>query len=300
MTIVFAICAGSMGPAHDAQATLVSVVEYYHAEFGHFFLTTSPDEITKLDTGVYKGWTRGQFEFKVDDAPRPGLVPVCRFFSDRFGPKSSHFYTAFPEECASVTANPMWTFESDAFYVHLPDAVGSCPTGTMPIYRGYNNGSGGAPAHRFTPYRGDQCAYFYSPAGSNCTREGLGPDGVAFCAPVFLELAQQRTQEFSGTWEFKYTIRGVPTVSQLGFGPAVAQYPPGLPPRYFPELPYISYGTGVAGWDPIAGKMAVAITGIGFHFDFDGVNATGGCAFVIDDPWEEVRGPCHPVTIRRI
>ena len=45
MTIVFAICAGAMGPAHDARAELVSAVEFYHAEFGHFFLTTSPCEM---------------------------------------------------------------------------------------------------------------------------------------------------------------------------------------------------------------------------------------------------------------
>ena len=42
MMIVFAICAGTMGPAHDARAGLVSAVEFYHAEFGHSFLTTSP------------------------------------------------------------------------------------------------------------------------------------------------------------------------------------------------------------------------------------------------------------------
>jgi len=302
MTVVVAAAAsiGLFGPSRDARAAEVSTVEFYHAEFGRFFLTTSPLEMGLLDAGVYKGWMRAQFEFKVNDAPGPGLVPVCRFFSAAFAPKSSHFFTAFPEECAAVKANPNWVFEGESFYVRLPDLAGKCEAGTMPIYRAYNGGQDGAPAHRYSPYLGDACAYF----GRACVREGLGPEGVAFCAPASLELAQQRTQQMSGgTWEFSYLTDGGPQVARMSFGDAVASYPVGLPPRYWPETPYHAFSSphGVAGWDPIAGKIVVTFfPATMFQFDFDGVNITSGCAYLNFDFFADGRGPCYPLTARRV
>ena len=56
---------------------------------------------------------------------------VCRFFSTSFAPKSSHFYTPFADECATVNANPDWQFEAIAFYVELPKFNGNCLPGTQ-------------------------------------------------------------------------------------------------------------------------------------------------------------------------
>ena len=307
VVVAVAACIGMFGSSRDARAVEVSAVEFYHAEFGHFFLTTSPREMGLLDTGVYKGWSRTMYEFKVDDAPGPGLVPVCRFFSAAFAPKSSHFFTAFPEECAALKANPNWDFEGEAFYVRLPDVDGTCVAGTMPIYRAYNGGQGDAPAHRFTPYFGEACALF----GAGCVKEGLGPEGVAFCAPASLELAQQRTQQMSGgTWEFIYGFPSAMTVVHMSFEGAVAWYPPALPPRYWPERPYSAPASGIgsAGWDPIAGKIVaqVLLSPVPMlQFDFDGENATSGCAYLKEEGiWDSSvaggRGPCIPLTARRM
>ncbi len=41
-------------------------------------------------------------------------------------------------------------FEGDAFLVGLPMADGTCGGASIPVYRLYNNGMGGAPNHRFT------------------------------------------------------------------------------------------------------------------------------------------------------
>ena len=62
----------------DVIATVdgVPAVEYYHAAFGHYFMTASADEIDKLDTGVFAGWQRTGETFKVHataDGPRSGL-----------------------------------------------------------------------------------------------------------------------------------------------------------------------------------------------------------------------------------
>jgi hypothetical protein len=312
--LAVALTAGSLGmvwPAHDVQAALVSAVQYSYSPqpgFVTFFLTAFPDEIDILDSGHFAGWTRGWTEFKVNDSPGPGLVPVCRFYSAAFAPKVSHFYTAFADECAGLKANPDWIYEGDVFYVELPDANGGCPAGQMPIYRTYNGGLGGAPAHLFTPYQQDG-SIAYGPMGVP-----EGPNGVAFCAPVSLDLAQQRTQQMSaGTWQFSYENGGAAETWTLRFGNAVLDYAPQLPPQFEPELPYTAPNVGgtfprgaTAGWDPIASKIDVILArasegspGIILQFDFDGVNATSGCAFFVEtlvDP----RGACHPLTILRM
>jgi hypothetical protein len=130
--------------------TTAMAIEYYHAAFDHYFVTAIADEITKLDNGTFVGWARTGKQFKVYVAPGTGLFGVCRFFSTSFNPKSSHFYTADPSECTVVKANKDWTFEDVVFYVPVPSVVGSCPIGTMPVFRLYNNGQGAAPNHRFT------------------------------------------------------------------------------------------------------------------------------------------------------
>jgi mono/diheme cytochrome c family protein len=125
-----------------------AAIEYYHAAFDHFFVTTVADEIAKLDNGTFVGWQRTGLQFDVYKAPQQGTSAVCRFFSTAFAPKSSHFYTASPSECDAVKANPSWTFEGEVFYVVPPDDDGSCATGTIPVYRVYNDGMGAAPNHR--------------------------------------------------------------------------------------------------------------------------------------------------------
>jgi len=46
--------------------------------------------------------------------------------------------------------NPDWTFEGQVFNIVNPALDGSCGTGTLPVYRRYINGTGGAPNHRYT------------------------------------------------------------------------------------------------------------------------------------------------------
>ena len=107
---------------------------------------------------------------------QPPTAPVCRFFSARFDPKSSHFDTASAPECVVVKGNADWQFEGDVFHVALPDATGTCASGTQAIYRLYNNGLSGAPNHRFTT----DAALRTTMVGEGWTPEGAGP-GVTMC-----------------------------------------------------------------------------------------------------------------------
>ena len=159
-----------------ASASPVEAVEYFHAVFGHYFTTAQADEIAGLDGGAYGGaFTRTGSAFSVLDGPVGGAVPVCRFFTIAFAPKSSHFYTADPVECEGVKLNPNWQYEKIAFYVRVPTA-GGCPAGTTPVYRMYNSGMTGAPNHRFTT---DEAIYL-----DFTTNRGWAGEGVRFCAPA--------------------------------------------------------------------------------------------------------------------
>lgn len=155
-------------------------IEYHHAAFDHYFLTADVGEIAKLDSGAFEGWARTGQGFVVAPEPRSGTSSVCRFFSTSFGAKSSHFYTASPDECAYVKARLAhdWTFEGEVFSVAAPDMAGACPEGTVPVYRIYNNGQGGAPNHRYTTspsVRTQMIAAGWIP-------EGSGALGVSMCA----------------------------------------------------------------------------------------------------------------------
>lgn len=139
----------------DLPCATTPAVEYYYAAWNHYFVTAFPAEIAALDGGAFGGaWQRTGQTFDVWPQPNVSASPTCRFFSTSFAPKSSHFYTPFPAECAAVKSNPGWQFESIAFYIQIPTGYGtgngSCPPGTVALYRAYNDGMGGAPNHRYT------------------------------------------------------------------------------------------------------------------------------------------------------
>jgi hypothetical protein len=132
---------------------IATAVEYYYAAWNLYFETAFPPEIAALDGGAFGGvWQRTGQTFSVwsDPSGSPLATSTCRFFSTAFAPKSSHFYTPFADECATVMTEPAWQFEAIAFYVALADGNGACPAGTVPLYRAYNQGMGGAPNHRYT------------------------------------------------------------------------------------------------------------------------------------------------------
>jgi hypothetical protein len=159
---------------------VIQAVEYHHAEWDHYFVTASADEITKLDNGVFAGWLRTSETFNVYPLGTPVTANVCRFFSTSFAPRSSHFYTPFAGECATVKGNSDWQFEGLVFSVALPDAAGNCQAGTHPLYRLYNNGQGAAPNHRYTTSLSIQSMM----KDQGWIPEGSGAIGVIACVPI--------------------------------------------------------------------------------------------------------------------
>jgi len=180
-TAVFLAAGGIRSPGGSALTTsaLRKVIEYHHREFDHYFITSSLDEIAKLDNGTFVGWARTGRAFNVFASGTPGTVDVCRFFSTSFAPKSSHFYTPSAAECAKVKDSADWQFEDTVFNVVLPDGAGTCPAVTAPLYRLYNDGRGGAPNHRYTTER----EVFDAMRELGWVPEGAGI-GVIACVPL--------------------------------------------------------------------------------------------------------------------
>jgi probable HAF family extracellular repeat protein len=159
-------------------AARMPAIEYHHEGFDHYFMTANPDEIAKLDTRA-GGWARTGGSFNVYVGDQVGTVPLCRFFSTAFDPKSSHFYTPFQEECVLVQRSSTWQFEGRVFNMAVPDAGGNCPAGTIPVYRLYNQGMGAAPNHRYTTSLDTRAAMITQ----GWVPEGLGPNAVEMCSP---------------------------------------------------------------------------------------------------------------------
>ncbi len=157
----------------------ITLVEYYHGEWDHYFVTGIDNETAMLDAGLFAGWTRTGLQFAANRLGASSGSPVCRFFSTSFNPRSSHFYTVSDYECAIVKTNPDWLLEGQVFNMFAAASDGSCAAGTIPVYRMYNNGHGAAPNHRFTtdPVVRSQMVE------AGWTSEGYGPSGVIMCAP---------------------------------------------------------------------------------------------------------------------
>ncbi|HQU49066.1 MAG TPA: hypothetical protein PLM09_08055 [Casimicrobiaceae bacterium] len=149
-------------------------IEFFHAGLGHYFVSSESGEIARLDDGTFPGWSRTGQSFNVNTGPGAGLSAVCRFYTVAFPPSSSHFYTANAAECDALKQNPKWTYEKIAFYVPVPSEQGVCPAQTIPVFRLFNNGQGGAPNHRYTTS---------TDVRTEMIGKGWAAEGVTMCSP---------------------------------------------------------------------------------------------------------------------
>jgi len=228
--IVIAMAALCLASATPALAQTQAAVEYYYADWDYYFETSFPDEIAILDGGAFGGvWKRTGQTFTVWPQQLTGSSATCRFFSTSFAPKSSHFYTPFDAECASVKTNPNWQYEAVAFYMQLADAAGNCPAGTKVLYRLYNNGMGGAPNHRYTT----SAVIFNQMKAAGWIFEGNGNTGAFACVPKFEAEGFWVGTTATGTalygivlddasYYFIYVLRGSPTFSGFVHGTATS------------------------------------------------------------------------------
>lgn len=164
---------GAIAELGGAPPSKAAAVEFFNAGLGHYFVTTDLGEIARLDDGTFAGWARTGQSFNVSTREGAGLVPVCRFYTTAFPGSSSHFYTGNAAECDALKQGTTWQFEKIAFYIALPSQQGVCPASTVPVFRLYNNGHGGAPNHRYTTS---------TDIRSQMLAQGYADEGVIMCA----------------------------------------------------------------------------------------------------------------------
>ena len=172
------------GASGSVKAAPVTNVEFYNASLDHYFISSLAPDIDALDSGRIAGWTRTNLSFKVHPSAASGgadVSPVCRIYIPP--PGNSHFFSASPQECADTIAKfPFMMKETDAaFFVALPvttgPSAGSCPPGTVPVYRVFDNRAD--PNHRYTT---DRSVRDTMVSTLGYIAEGYGNDAVIMCA----------------------------------------------------------------------------------------------------------------------
>ena len=133
-----------------------AAIEFHHAGFDHYFVTTVFAEISSLDSGALGGWARTGQTFKVFQVNCAGLVRRLSLLQRCVRAEELAFLHAVRRPSAtSVKADPSWQFEGEVFALTSPDGAGNCAGGTAPLFRLYNNGRSGAPNHRYTTSAAD-------------------------------------------------------------------------------------------------------------------------------------------------
>jgi hypothetical protein len=187
--VLVAACAALVSQAHAGFPPLPpdTAIEFYHAGFDHYFITSLPAEIAALDAGTLTGWSRTGRGFAVNPGtyfPELAPYPVCRFYiPPQHG--DSHFLSASAEECAAVR-NKIGVDPNYSGYIEeTPSAFmifrasptdGACQGGGVPIYRLWNQRADSN--HRYTTDAGIK-AYMQS---KDYVAEGYGADAVAMCS----------------------------------------------------------------------------------------------------------------------
>lgn len=175
-------------------AVTTTAVEFYHAGKDHYFNTANKDDIAFLEANPQSGWFKTGYTFKVYplDSTPSGTFPVARYYGalQRSGvyKPDSHFYTglagereildkgyqqACPQGQGSCTGEA-WFYEKDEYRVYLPNGS-SCPSGSRPLYRFYNEGYPTKDSnHRYTIDTG---------VAADMLAKGWRDEGVKMCVP---------------------------------------------------------------------------------------------------------------------
>lgn len=154
----------------------VPIHAFYNQVDDHYFITASSTERKRIMEGsAGYGWIIVGENFQVwpADGPAPDAArAVCRFYS---ASANSHFYTVEGAECEALRQpGSGWAYEGIAFRTLVAKA-GSCPQGTDPVWRLYNNRAAENDSnHRFTASTVDYRSMIES---------GWIGEGAVFCSP---------------------------------------------------------------------------------------------------------------------
>gem|GEM_PF-2265499 len=133
---------GQGGPFDYSTLSLVYRFQNTHTST-HFYTMDESEKNTILSDYPWFVYEGGAWKtYHIDDHPDESL-PIYRFYNTDTG---AHFFTMNESEKNDIINNYSWfRYEGIAFYAYAPD--GSAPDDALPVYRFYNNSTGG---HFFT------------------------------------------------------------------------------------------------------------------------------------------------------
>ena len=162
-------------PATD----IALATEYVDAERTQYLHSANDIEARLVADGLYGDhWQRTLRFFRVWTSGGEGRVAVCQFAKFE-GDLLKRIY-ATPVECDALALDASWTHEGTAYYAALPDAYGSCPAGTEPLHRLFNQGRNGLAAHRYVTHAGVRDTM----VAAGWLAEGIGDPAVFACVPA--------------------------------------------------------------------------------------------------------------------
>jgi uncharacterized delta-60 repeat protein len=163
----------------------LDVVEFYNASLDHYFMSADVQEVTDLDFGFHRGWTRTGLGFKAYSTNLGNAAVAGILIPPALG--DSHFFTSDEEELAEILAKMVSDPNYQGYIVESPivfrvvrpgASTGQCPPATEPVYRLWNQRLDSN--HRYTAslaVRAEMISRGY-------VSEGAGSSGVAMCAPL--------------------------------------------------------------------------------------------------------------------
>jgi lysyl endopeptidase len=184
LDLAYPYVAKYLAPAAVSPSGNGVAVEFYNVDLDHYFITADGAEQINVDNGsAGPGWFRTGNSFNTLAVGSASGVPVCRFYGSVSPGPNSHFYTLDPRECQFLkdlqatqpASQPRWNYEGIAF-MNFATVAGSCPSGTAPIYRYYNNGFPTRDSnHRFVTSRS---------ADAFMLSQGWSYEGLVMCSPI--------------------------------------------------------------------------------------------------------------------
>ena len=176
--------------APESERGFVDVIEFYHPELDHYFITATEEEATAIDQGAAgEGWVRTGEKFLAWGlgGGDSRASDVCRFYGSLNPGPNSHFYSVSPQECRFLMDlqelypddMPRWNFEGYTFSIlpPAPDLEQPCPETAIPVYRAYNDG--------FSRDEDSNHRYMTKPElVDSMAEEGWIDEGVVFCSPA--------------------------------------------------------------------------------------------------------------------
>ena len=163
----------------------VTLVEYYISSLDYYFLTGRSADKAALDA-LPNVFARTGQQIRMYAAPNVDTLPLERHYFDkvaRGGSRGSHFFTALPaDQIAMTSLNPANQqlvakpyLEDVEGYAIPKTAAGTCPVGTLPIYRAFK----GEP--RYVDDGNHRFSTSLAQHQDMVNRLGWTDEGVVFC-----------------------------------------------------------------------------------------------------------------------